>query len=83
MKAKKTTYIVDGCKEPCFEVSSDDGFVKIRLAPYYHLFGKKTVLATEFLGGNFNSQEELDYCFDKLTTAKAKVIAKLFSVYLN
>lgn len=83
MKAKKTTYVVDGCKEPCYEIASDDGFVKIRLAPYYHYFGKKSVLATEFLDGKFNSQEELDYSFDKLTTAKSKVVAKMFSVYLN
>ena len=83
MKAKKTSYNVDGCKEPCFEIKSDDGFVLVRLAPYYHYYGKTTIIATEYLDGDFNSREEINEDFESLTKTKAVKIATNYSVYLN
>lgn len=81
MEVKKTTYEIDGCEEPCFEVTSED--VKVRIAPFYHFIGKNTILVTEFLDGEWNSQEEINVDFDELTAAKAKEIARDMCVYLR
>lgn len=78
--AKKTTYKVDGCKEPCYEVT--DGYTMVRIATCYHYVGKNTLYVTEYLDGDFNSQDELVGDFDSLTAAKAKAIAKKYSAYL-
>lgn len=81
METKKTTYKVDGCTEPCFEVS--DGYTLVRIAKFYHYVGHNTILVTEYLDGDFNSQEEMDLDFDSLSLTDAEQIAKKFSVYLN
>lgn len=81
LQVKKTTYKVDGYKEPCFEVSN--GFAMVRLAKCYHLIGGDTLLMTEYLDGNWNAQEEWMVDFDALTKADARELAKRFSVYLT
>ena len=78
---KKTTYEVEGCKEPCFEVT--DGFTMVRIAKMYHYVGKDTIIIKEYVDGEFNSSEEWNGDFDSMTEAKAKQLAKKFSVYLS
>ena len=78
--AKRTTYKVDGSYEPCIEVT--DGYTMVRIAPYYHYYGETTILITEYLDGEFNSQEEWDYDYDCLDCKEAIIIAKRYSVYL-
>ena len=78
---KKTNYEVEGCKEPCFEVT--DGYTMVRIAKMYHYIGKDTLAITEYLDGDFNSSDECTGDFDSLTPAKAKKIAKSYSVYLE
>jgi len=78
---KKTTYEVEGCKEPCFEVT--DGYTMVRIAKMYHLIGKNTLIVKEYLDGDYNSSEEFDGDFDSLTPSSAKNIAQKFSVYLE
>lgn len=80
LKVKKTTYEVDGCTEPCWEVSN--GYTMIRIAPFYHYIGLDTIILSEYMGGEFNSVEEWDYDFDELTQRDALILAKKFSVYL-
>lgn len=77
----KTTYEVDGCTEPCFEVS--DGYTMVRIAKMYHYIGKDTIIVEEYLDGDYNSSEEWDGDFDSLTPSSAKNIAQKFSVYLE
>lgn len=78
---KKTTYEVEGCKEPCLEVT--DGFTMVRIAKMYHYVGKDTIIIKEYVDGEFNSSEEWNGDFDSMTEAKAKQVAKAFSVYLE
>lgn len=78
--AKKTHYCVEGFDEPCFEVSN--GFVTIRIAPYYHYIGANTLMVTEYIDGDYNSSEELRGDFQSLTEADAIRIAKEYSAYL-
>lgn len=77
---KKTTYFVEGCNEPCWEVS--DGYTMVRIAPYYHYIGDNTIVCTEYLDGDWNNQEEWERDFDSLDEREALEIAKRFSVYL-
>lgn len=81
VKVKKTTYEVEGCKEPCFEVS--DGHTMVRIAKMYHYLGKNTLIIKEYYDGEYNSSDEWTGDFDKLTPAKAKQIALKYSVYLE
>lgn len=81
LEVKKTTYKVDGSKEPCFEIT--DGYTMVRIAPYYHYIGKTTILITQYLGDSFHSQEEWDYEWDYLTKKDALEISKKYSVYLK
>ena len=83
MKIEKTTYNVEGCKEPCYEVLSDDGYVLVRIAPCYHLVGKDTLILREYLGNDFNGEEEISGDFDILGDIDAKELAKRFCIYLN
>ena len=78
---KKTTYEVEGCNEPCFEVT--DGFTMVRIAKMYHYLGKNTLAITEYLDGDYNSSDEWNGDFDSLTPAKAKKIAQAYSAYLE
>lgn len=80
IKIKKTTYEVENSIEPCFEVSN--GYCLIRIAPFYHLMSKTTILITEYLDGDFQSQEEWDIEFDYLDEYKAMEIAKEYSLYI-
>lgn len=77
----KTTYLVEGCQEPCFEVS--DGSTMVRIAKMYHYIGRDTLAISEYLDGEWNGSEEQNGDFDSLTEKDAKRIAKEFSVYLN
>lgn len=81
LEVKKTTYMVEGCEEPCFEVS--DGYTMVRIAKCYHYFGNNTLLVSEYLDGDWNSEEEQKGDFDALTESSAKRIAKKYSVYLS
>lgn len=81
IEVKKTTYEVEGCKEPCFEVT--DGFTMVRIAKMYHYIGKDSLVITEYLDGDYNSSEEWTGDFDSLTNAKAKKIAQEYSAYLE
>lgn len=80
MKATKTTYDVYGCPEPCWVVGSEDTYV--RIAPFYHIIGKNTLLVSEYVDGEFNSSEEINGDFDSLTASDAIRIAKQHSVYI-
>ena len=80
IEVKKTTYKVDGCVEPCFEVS--DGYTLVRLAPLYHYCEKTTTLITEYVDGEFNSSEEWSVEFDSLCESQAVDVAHRYSAYL-
>lgn len=80
VEVKKTTYMVDGCEEPCWEVSN--GYTMVRIAPFYHYIGHDTIILSEYLDGEFNSDEEWDYDFGELTQSDAIALVKQFSVYL-
>lgn len=81
IEVKKTTYMVEGCKEPCFEVTN--GFTMVRIAPVYHLLRRNSILLTEYIDGDYNSEEEnLDYEFDEIDEDLAKELATKYSVYL-
>lgn len=81
MKATKTTYMVEGCKEPCWEVT--DGFSMVRISPFYHYVGRDTLLVSEYIDGDFNSEEEINGDFASLTASDAVRIAKENCAYLN
>ena len=78
---EKTTYEVEGCAEPCFEVS--DGFTMVRIAKMYHYIGKDTLIIKEYLDGEHNSSDEWTGDFDALTEADAKRIAQKYSAYIE
>lgn len=80
LEVKKTTYMVEGCEEPCWEVTN--GYTTVRIAPCYHYIGHDTILLTEYLDDNFNCEEEWDYTFGGLNQNDVIVLAKQFSVYL-
>lgn len=81
MEVKKTTYLVDGCDEPCFEVSN--GYAMVRIAKFYHYIGHNTSMVTIYLDGEWNGEEEISDDFDELTAKDAKRIARNLCVYLN
>lgn len=78
---EKTTYEVDGCTEPCFEVS--DGFTMVRIAKMYHYIGKNTLSINEYVDGDYNSSDEWTGDFDSLTKDDAKRIAQKYSAYIE
>jgi len=78
---EKTTYMVDGCEEPCFEVNN--GYAMVRIAKMYHYFGKNTLAMSEYLNGEWNSSDEWEGDFDQLTEYNAMLLAKKFSAYLR
>ena len=81
IEVNKTTYLVEGCQEPCFEVS--DGYTMVRIAKYYHYIGKNTLILSEYIDGEWNSSDEWDGDFASLSESDAKALAKKYSVYLN
>lgn len=81
IEVKKTTYLVEGCQEPCFEVS--DGYTMVRIAKMCHYIGRDTLSMTEFLDGEWNGSDEWTGDFDLLTESDAKRLAKQFSAYLS
>lgn len=81
IEVKETTYEVDGSVEPCFEVT--DGYTLVRIAPFYHYFGKTTILITQYLNGEFHSDEEWNYEWDYIDEGDAKEIAMKYSAYLR
>lgn len=80
LEIKKTTYMVEGCEEPCWEVSN--GYTMVRISKLYRLVGRPTILLTEYLGGDWNGNEEFEAYFDGLDEFFAERMAKQFSVYL-
>lgn len=61
MKAIRTTHKVEWLSEPCYkEVLDDDPTTFVRFAPLYFYDGTTKVIAKEYLGGEFNSAEDLD-----------------------
>jgi hypothetical protein len=54
----------------------------VRIAPFYYYIGHSTIMLSEYLGGEFNSNEEWGYDFEELTQSDAIALAKQFSVYL-
>lgn len=81
IEVNKTTYLVEGCQEPCFEVS--DGYTMVRIAKYYHYIGKNTLILSEYIDGEWNSSDEWDGDFDSLTESDAKALALRYSAYFN
>ncbi len=81
IEVKKTTYLVDGIEESCYEVS--DGYAMVRIAKMYHLVGHDTLALSEYLDGEWNGSDEWAGDFDELTEFDARRIAKKFSAYLN
>lgn len=81
IEVKETTYEVEGSVEPCFEVT--DGFTMVRIAPFYHYYGRTTILITEYLGGEFNSSDDWDLTWDYVEESEAKEIAINYSAYLR
>jgi len=58
--------------EECMIIDvSGDGSHTFRVNKFYHMTSRDTTLMTEFCDGDFNSQEELDVDFEKLTPAEA------------
>ena len=80
LTVKKTTYTVQGSVEPCFEVTN--GYAMVRIAPYYHYRGSDELIITEYLDGEWNSEDEWTGDFDNLTEDGAIEIATRYSVYL-
>lgn len=78
---KKTTYEVEGCTEPCFEVT--DGFTLVRIAKMYHYIGKDTLIIKEYYDGDYQSSDEWNGDFDSLTENDAKRIVLKYTVYLE
>ncbi len=81
MKAKRTTFEVDGIKEPCIEVGEES--CKVRISKFYHYIGKDTLLVAVFADGELNSKEEVKGDYDSLTFADAIRIAKETSAYVH
>lgn len=81
IEVKKTIYTVDGCQEPCFEVS--DGYTMVRIAKMYHHIGRNTLAISEYLDGEWNGSDEWEGDFDSLTESDAKALALSYSVYFN
>ena len=80
LEAKKTTYMVDGCEEPCWEVSN--GYTMVRIAKYYHYIGDDTMILTEYLDGEWNNQEEWSESFDSLYE-KLNRLEEAYQCYLE
>lgn len=80
LEIKKTTYMVEGCEEPCWEVSN--GYTMVRISKLYRLVGRPTILLTEYLGGDWNGNEEFEADFDGLDEFFAERMARQYSVYL-
>lgn len=81
MKATKTTYEIEGSVEPCWVVGNNKTYV--RIAPFYHIIGKNTLLVSEYVDGEFNSSEEINGDFESLSANDAIRIAKQHSVYIH
>lgn len=80
LQVKRTTYKVDGIDEPCIIV--DGGYAKVRIAKCYHLIGNDSLYVTEFLGGDYNSSDEISGDYNNLTDSDVIRIARNYSVYI-
>lgn len=80
IEVKKTTYTVEGCDEPCWEVCN--GYTMIRISPLYRIAGRPSILLTEYLDGEWNGNEEFDEEFDGVDAWFAEHLAKQFSCYI-
>ena len=79
----ETTYFVDGCEEPCWEVWSEGFTVLVRIAKCYHYVGSDTLILSEYVDDVFNGEDEWTGDFDSLTSKAAVGLAKKFSAYLS
>lgn len=80
-KVTRTTFEADGVKEPCIVVSND--YAQVRISKYYHYVGSDTLNITEYIDGEFNSQEEWQGDYDLLSDFDAICLAKQYSAYLT
>ena len=81
LKVTRTTYEVDGIKEPCIIVS--DGYTQVRISTCYHYIGPNTLYVSEFLGDDFNGTDEVIGDFNLLSDFDAIEIAKECSAYIR
>lgn len=87
MNVERTTFDVEGIQEPCIIVSSDDGYVQVRISIMHYLIGRNTLYLRETHDGEYQSSEEYsmpDFCeeLNDITDEKAKELAQELSVYL-
>lgn len=83
MKIERTTFECEGIQEPCIMVTSDSGYAQVRISKCYHYVGSDSLYVREFLGGEFNGEEEYNGDFDGLTNDEAIRIAKDYSSYIQ
>ena len=84
LEVKRTTYLIQGCTEPCIIVKNKNNNPKtyVRISNIYRLVGPCTLALEEFIDGEKNSFEEYNGDLDNLTDLEAIRLAKDFSVYI-
>lgn len=84
MTVKEATYIVEDEEQPCFIVSDDeDPTTFMRFAPLYFLIDTTKVIVKEYIGGEYNSTEELDVEWDDMDESLALELTRKLSVYVH
>lgn len=84
LEVKKTTYLVQGCTEPCIIVKNKNNNPRtyVRISNCYHFIGSNSLFIEEFIDGDLNAGEEYKGNFANLTDLEAIKLAKDFSVYI-
>lgn len=87
MKVERTTFEAEGTQEPCIIVSSDDGYVQVRISTCYHYIGSNSLYLRETHDGEYQSSDEYnmpEFCdeLDDITDEEAIALAKELSAYL-
>lgn len=80
ISVKKTTFEVEGCKEPCIEVSN--GCCMVRISKCHRLIGRSSLYIREYLDGFYNGEDEFTGNFDSLSDEDAIRLARQYSAYL-
>lgn len=83
MRVERTTFSCEGVQEPCITVTSESGYTQVLISKCYHYVGSDSLYVREFLGGEFNGEEEYNGDFDDLTDDDAIRIAKEYSTYIR
>lgn len=79
LKVTKTTYMVEGEKQPCYKVYDPENRSEyIRIVPYYHYIGATTTLAQQICDKRVNSSEELGFKWSEMNKQLALYIARHF-----